>query len=299
MLYDIHLRIDYAFDTPTGGGRHLLRLLPADLPGVQHLISARIAVQPRPVERSEFSDYFGNRVTEVAVPAGQDEIVFTASARVERLARPPEADLTPPLTELAGELAALTDFGPASPHHFLGASPRIRPVAAITAYAAGIAAAAPTTREAVRGLGLALHRDMAFDPEATTVDTPPDEAFAVRSGVCQDFAQVMIAGLRGIGVPAAYVSGYLRTVPPPGRPRLEGADAMHAWVRAWCGRSAGWVEFDPTNAMFVAADHITVACGRDYGEAAPVAGVLRLAGSQTSRQAVDVIVRQPAPAGAS
>ena len=89
---------------------------------------------------------------------------------------------------------------------------------------------------------------MNFDPEATTVDTPPAEAFARRHGVCQDFAQVMIACLRGVGVPAGYVSGFLRTDPPPGQPRLEGADAMHAWVRAWCGWQAGWIEYDPTNA---------------------------------------------------
>jgi transglutaminase-like putative cysteine protease len=295
MLYDIRLRIDYAFETPTGGGRHLLRLMPAEIPGVQHLISARGSVRPRPVEQAEFRDFFGNRVTEVAIPPGQDEIQFTASARVERLARPDGPDRSPPLAGLAADLSGWRDLGPEAPHHFLGTSPRIRPVAAITDYAAGVAAGAPTLQGLVQALGLALHRDMAFDPEATTVDTPPDEAFAARRGVCQDFAQVMIAGLRCIGVPAAYVSGYLRTVPPPGKPRLEGADAMHAWVRAWCGQAAGWVEFDPTNAMFVGADHVVVALGRDYGDAAPVAGVLRLAGAQTSRQAVDVVARDPAP----
>jgi transglutaminase-like putative cysteine protease len=289
MLYDIRLRIDYAFDAPTGGGRHHLRLLPADLPGVQRVLSARTSVLPAPSERAEFTDFFGNRVTDLAIPGGQDEIAFIASARVERLSLPDEADLSPPASRLGAELATLRDLGPDSPHHFVGPSPRIRPSPAITAYAAEIAAAALTLRDVVRGLGLALHRDMAFDPEATTVDTPPEEAFAARSGVCQDFAQVMIAGLRGIGIPAAYVSGFLRTVPPPGRPRLEGADAMHAWVRAWCGQGAGWVEFDPTNAMFVGADHIVVAHGRDYGDAAPVVGILRLAGAQTSHQAVDVI----------
>ncbi len=135
---------------------------------------------------------------------------------------------------------------------------------------------------------MALHRDMKFDAKATTVDTPPAEAFARRIGVCQDFAQVMIAGLRGIGIPSGYVSGFLRTVPPPGKARLEGADAMHAWVRAWCG-DAGWVEFDPTNACLVGPDHVVVGYGRDYGDVAPVAGVLRISGKQKSKQAVDVI----------
>jgi transglutaminase-like putative cysteine protease len=294
MIYDLRLRISYGFDAPTGGGRHHLRLHPATIPGVQRVLSSRITVAPAPAERSEFTDFFGNRVTDVAIPAGQDEIIFAAVARVERLARAPETDLSPPLSALGAELGAIRDLGSSAPLHYLGTSPRIRPWDEVRAYAAGMVAGAATLREAVRDLGLALHRDMAFDPEATTVDTSPEEAFEARSGVCQDFAQVMIAGLRGLGVPAAYVSGYLRTVPPPGKPRLEGADAMHAWVRAWCGRDAGWVEFDPTNAMFVGTDHIVVAQGRDYGDAAPVAGVLRLAGAQSSRQAVDVIARDPA-----
>ena len=130
---------------------------------------------------------------------------------------------------------------------------------------------------------------MKFDPDATTVDTPPAEAFARRHGVCQDFAQVMIACLRGIGIPAGYVSGFLRTNPPPGKPRLEGADAMHAWVRAWCGWQTGWVEFDPTNAIPAGTDHIVAARGRDYGDVAPVKGILRIAGDQTTEHAVDVL----------
>jgi transglutaminase-like putative cysteine protease len=296
MIYDLRLRISYGFEAPTGGGRHHLRLHPASIAGVQRVISSRISVAPAPSERGEFTDFFGNRVTDIAVPAGHDEIVFAAVARVERLVRPAEADLSPPLSALVAELGAIRDLGSAAPLHYLGASPRIQTWAEVKTYAAGAVADAASLREAVRDLGLALHRDMAFDPEATTVDTSPEEAFAARSGVCQDFAQIMIAGLRGLGVPAGYVSGYLRTVPPPGKPRLEGADAMHAWVRAWCGRDAGWVEFDPTNAMFVGTDHIVVAQGRDYGDAAPVAGVLRLAGAQSSHQAVDVIARDPGPA---
>lgn len=296
MLYDIRLLITYAFDSPTGGGRHLLRLLPAAVPGAQRLLRAEIEVRPAPREQAEFSDFFGNRVVEVALPPGQDEISFSAIARLERSVPVPGPDRSVSPCVLSREIATRLDLGPDSPHHFLGSSPRIRPSAAITIYAAAAIESAATLREATEAFGLALHRDMEFDPEATTVDTPPDEAFARRSGVCQDFAQIMIAGLRGLGIPAAYVSGFLRTVPPEGKPRLEGADAMHAWVRVWCGTEAGWVEYDPTNAMFAGSDHVTVAHGRDYGDVAPVAGVLRLAGAQTSRQAVDVIVLAPKPA---
>ena len=146
-----------------------------------------------------------------------------------------------------------------------------------------------TALGAVRSVGEALYEEMTYDSDATTVDTPPAEALANRRGVCQDFAQVMIAALRGVGVPAGYVSGFLRTRPPPGKPRLEGADAMHAWVRAWCGSETGWIEYDPTNGVVVGADHIEVARGRDYGDVSPVIGVLRISGAQTTEQAVDVL----------
>src|SRR5438094_885579 len=100
---------------------------------------------------------------------------------------------------------------------------------------------------------------------------------------------IRIAGLRGLGIPAGYVSGFVRTIPPKGKPRLEGADAMHAWVKAWCGRDAGWQEFDPTNGMRACNDHITVGYGRDYSDVAPIVGVLKTTGGQVGEQAVDVV----------
>jgi len=107
-----------------------------------------------------------------------------------------------------------------------------------------------TAFDVMQTVAQALHRDMRFDAKATTVDTSPDEAFAGRRGVCQDFAHIMIACLRGLGMPAGYVSGFLRTIPPAGKQRLAGADAMHAWVRGWCGSETGWIEFDPTQQPF-------------------------------------------------
>jgi transglutaminase-like putative cysteine protease len=291
MIYDIRLLISYDYARPAAEGRQLLRLLPQGQPGLQNVLGASLRITPEPAERMTYLDFFGNRVTEVVMKAGHARTQFEAVAQVERLQLPRPADLSPRLSGLAAEIAAMPGLAPSMPHHFRGPSPRIAAVGTITAFAAGATGAATTTLAAVEALGLALHDIMTFDPDATTVDTPPSEAFDRRKGVCQDFAQVMIAGLRGIGVPAGYVSGFLRTLPPPGKPRLEGADAMHAWVTAWCGRAVGWVDYDPTNACFVADQHITIGHGRDYGDVSPVSGVLRIAGLQSSRQAVDVIAR--------
>lgn len=289
MIYDIGLTIAYDYDRPAVAGRHVLRLLPADIPGVQRRITGLLTIRPEPAERRPLVDFFGNSAVEVAFRAEHDEILFRVAARVERLAEPPVLDIAPDLCGLAAEIADYRSLDARSPQHFLAPSPRVAPSPEMTAYARDQLAPGMTALDAVRAVGLALHRDMTFDADATTVDTPPAEAFSRRHGVCQDFAQVMIAALRGIGVPAGYVSGFLRTDPPPGRPRLEGSDAMHAWVSAWCGRETGWIEFDPTNAVLAGVDHIVVAVGRDYGDVAPVKGVLRIAGEQATEHAVDVI----------
>jgi len=289
MLYDIRLTITYEYDLPVAGGRQLLRICPRDLPGAQTVHQLKMEITPVPSERLTMVDFFGNSATHISFREAHDRFALSVRARVDRLAEPPILDISPPLPGLHEEILACHSLDPDSPHHFLGESPRIRPTSEMTAYTVQKVAGSGTAMEAVAALCHALHADLTFDPEATTVETRPEEAFERRHGVCQDFAQIMIACLRGIGIPAAYVSGFLRTVPPKGQARLEGADAMHAWVRAWCGMEAGWIEFDPTNPLLVGADHIVIARGRDYGDVSPVAGVLRTAGSQETEQAVDVI----------
>lgn len=133
-----------------------------------------------------------------------------------------------------------------------------------------------------------IYESFAFDPDATQTDTKPIDAFNQRRGVCQDFAQVMICALRGHGIPAAYVSGYLRTIPPPGQPPLIGADATHAWVNVWCGDELGWIGFDPTNNMIADMDHIFTAMGRDYSDIAPIDGVYLGPSGQSQKVSVDV-----------
>lgn len=289
MRYDIGLAITYTYDSPAGNGRHLLRVMPAHLPGEQHLVTGYLDIEPNVSERSDRIDFFGNTAIEVAHRTAHADIEFRVRARVERIARAPEFDISPSLDRLAHEIAGHRSLDAAAPHHYMAPSSRVRLDPDLTAYGREQIRPSMSSVETVQAVGLALHRDMRFDPEATTVDTPAEEAFANRHGVCQDFSHIMIASLRGLGVPAGYVSGYLRTVPPPGKPRLEGADAMHAWVRAWCGVETGWVEYDPTNAVMVGSGHVVVARGRDYTDVAPVKGILRTAGSMTTEQNVDMV----------
>ncbi|MGQ0565427.1 MAG: transglutaminase family protein [Gemmobacter sp.] len=287
-VYDITARIRYDYSPPASAGHNILRLMPADLAGRQRLILGQIAASPDPAERGERFDFFGNRVAEISFRKPAATTAFTLRARVDRMAEPgARLDLSPPLAELADEIADLHSLAPDAPQHFLGPSPRIAPSDAIAAFARTATARAASTRRVVATLGKALHGAMAFDATATTVDTTPEEAFRLRRGVCQDLAHVMITGLRSLGVPAGYVSGYLRTVAPKGQPRLEGADAMHAWVRAWCGRETGWLEYDPTNAIPAGTGHVIVAYGRDYDDVCPVQGILRLSGAQRSTHSVD------------
>lgn len=288
MLYRIRLGIDYRFARPTGAGRQQFRILPAALPGVQTVAAQSVTITPEPLEMLEFHDFFGTRVIEVSMPPGLTTVEVEMTAEVIRHAPAAELDISAMLADLPDEIALIRNVGPQAPHHFLPPSPRLPRVAAITAFATEAIEAKGTVRQAVADLGQALHDAMEFDSSATEVDTPIEIAFAGRQGVCQDFAQIMIAGLRGLGIPAAYVAGYLRTHPPPGKPRLEGADAMHAWVRVWCGAETGWLDYDPTNACFVAEDHIVVGHGRDYGDVAPVIGMLRLDGAQEGAHAVDI-----------
>lgn len=289
MLYDVRLELHYDYEGFVHGDRHLVRVAPASIPGVQRVIASSIAFDPEPDIQTNFTDFFGNLVTTIAYAGYHDRLDVRLSARVGVDDSAPPADLSPDLAALQRELGALWSLDGNSPHHFLAASPRVPLSRAITDYARRSLGRTTSVRAAAMDLCLAIHRDFAYDRKSTNVDTTPLEAFQLRRGVCQDFVHVMIAGLRGVGIPAAYVSGFLRTIPPRGKPRLEGADAMHAWVRAWCGQHAGWVEFDPTNAMLAGSDHITIGHGRDYSDISPIVGVLRTSGRHETKQSVDVV----------
>jgi transglutaminase-like putative cysteine protease len=289
MNYDLRVEFEYTYEPPAAGGRHLVRVAPMTVDSTQRLIASSIVFEPAPVERIERRDFFGNAVVAVAYRDPHASLKIAMSARVRVDALGPTLDVSPDRETLRREIAGTLSLAPASPHHFTAASPRVPLDDNITAYARKCSAGKATALEIVRAVGESIHADFTYDDESTEVETTPEVAFRLRRGVCQDFTHVMIAALRGVGIPAGYVSGYLRTTPPPGKPRLAGADAMHAWVRAWCGQETGWVAYDPTNRTIANDDHIAAAVGRDYDDVAPISGVLRTSGRQRTRHSVDVV----------
>lgn len=287
--YDIRLNIGYDYEHPAASNRTILRMQPLGRPG-QQLVGGLVDTDPRPDFRHDGIDFFGNPMTETAFDRPLRQILFRFAGRVRVRALDSGLDLSCGLDQLGAEISGMQGIDAASPHHFTGASPRIAPAPEFAGFAREVLAGpARSARDSALAICDAVHGQFTFDPTATDVATPPLEAFRNRRGVCQDISHVAIATLRAAGIPAAYVSGFLRTLPPPGQPRLEGADAMHAWVRVWCGLDMGWIEIDPTNAIIAGTDHIAVAIGRDYSDVAPVRGWMRSLGAHRTTQQVDVV----------
>ena len=290
MIYDIRLTITHRYDQPAANSRHLIRVLPKTIPGRQRVTTHTLKIYPDPSTLSTRADFFGTSATSCAHMASHSEMAIQLNSRVEMSADSLWQDRSESITKVCAQWQDSTDLGAGSPVHFLGPTFRLSPVAAITSFALVTCDPAQSAAQNVIRIGQALHDMMIFDGQATTVDTNAAEAFAMKRGVCQDFSHIMILALQALGIPAAYVSGYLRTLPPAGGVKLAGADAMHAWVRAWCGAAQGWIEYDPTNATLAGSDHIVVGYGRDYFDVAPVSGHLRPSGGQTNTQAGDVSV---------
>ena len=289
MIYALRHTTTYSYESPVGFARCVLRLTPRTSAS-QTLLKGTVQVTPRPSSTLEGTGPFGERTHTVIIDKPHRKLIIDARSRVDVHA-PAVGDPkdSPGWEEVRAVAYETHDLEPEGPAAFLYPTRRTPVTPAITDYARSSFAAGRPVIEAAAELMTRIRADFAYDPEATTVSTPAAEAFTARHGVCQDFAHIMISGLRGLGLPAAYVSGYLRTVPPPGKPRLEGADATHAWVSLWCGEGRGWIGFDPTNAILVENDHIVLAVGRDYSDVAPVDGVILAPGDQTLKVEVDVV----------
>jgi transglutaminase-like putative cysteine protease len=290
VIYDIRHVTTYSYESPVSFARCSLRLEPRSGDG-QQLISHAVEIRPRPADRATRRDFFGTLTESILIETPHRNLRIDSRSRVSVSRRAPGRAAPSPEWESVRDAAfEAKSLGPASPIGYVFASPLVPVQAPVTAYAA---ASFPKAAGILAGAVDLMHRivnDFKYDPKATVISTPLEEVFEKRHGVCQDFAHVMIAGLRGLGLPAAYVSGYLRTIPPPGKTRLQGADATHAWVSLWCGDAQGWVGFDPTNDLIVENDHIVLAVGRDFSDVSPVDGIIVGSRKQRLAVAVDVLL---------
>ncbi len=289
MIYDIRHVTTYSYESPVSFARCSLRLEPKSGDG-QQLISHKVEIKPLPIERTARTDFFGIRTESIVIEAAHRVLWTDARSRVDVPGPVPPRDMASPPWEQVREAAFASNGLAASfPVGYLFASPLVPIQPQITDYAGMSFSEGRGIFVSAVDLMQRINRDFVYDTKATEISTPLRDVFAKRRGVCQDFAHVMISGLRGLGLPAAYVSGYLRTTPPPGRPRLQGADATHAWVSVWCGAELGWLGFDPTNDLVIGNDHVVLAVGRDYTDVSPVDGVIVGSRKQKLAVAVDVI----------
>lgn len=290
MIYDIRHVTTYAYENPVSFARCTLRLEPRSGDG-QELISHSVEIRPQPSDRATRRDFFGTPTESIVIEAQHRNLRIDSRSRVSVARETPARDASGPSWESIRDIAfEATSLGPSSPVGYVFASPQVPVLQPISAYAAASFAPGAGILAAAADLMRRIRAEFRYDAKATVVSTPLREAFDSRHGVCQDFAHVMIAGLRGLGLPAAYVSGYLRTIPPPDQPRLQGADATHAWVSLWCGPEFGWVGLDPTNDLLVANDHIVLAVGRDFSDVSPIDGVIVGSPKQKLGVAVDVVL---------
>ena len=288
MIYDVRQSTVYHYASPVAYARHVLRLTPIDRTG-QRVHAAGLDVDPPPKARREGQDFFGNRLTWIELDRPHDTLSVRLAARIAvKQETVPETGASPPWESVRAAAFAVTDISPRSPAHYLFASRQVSLDPEISAWVAESFSPGRPLLAAAGDLIRRIKADFVYEIGATSASTTAPMSFALRRGVCQDFAHIMISGMRGLGLPAAYVSGYLRTVQKPDEERLAGADAMHAWVLVWCGEEGGWRGLDPTNGMLAGDDHVVLAIGRDYADVAPIDGVIFAAGGQRLEVSVSV-----------
>ncbi len=287
MKYRILHRTAYQYSEPASLSQNELYLQPRET-GSQKVISHHLSVAPNPQYSHLRTDYFGNAVQVFMVQQPHDELVMTAQSTIE-LAAPslPEPGQTPAWESVVDHLTSSGDPDALEARQFVFPSPLVEITPEIRAFAHSLFA--PSTPVLVGAVGLVhrIYSEFTYDKSATTIDSSVSQVFSGKKGVCQDFAHLAISGLRSLGLAARYVSGYLKTLPPPGKSKLVGADASHAWISLFIP-GTGWIDLDPTNNLMPRDTHITLAWGRDYGDVTPVKGVVMGGGSHALSVSVDV-----------
>jgi transglutaminase-like putative cysteine protease len=288
MLYSVRHRTTYRYESPVSLSHHAAHLRPLDRHS-QTCRSHQLMIEPLPTSIEQTTDYFGNGVMVFTIAGPHQSLIVESTSEVEM--RPMTLD--PAAGQAAWERIAEAAAAPRTADdlaaaEFAVASPVAEVTPAVQRYAAPSFPSGRVLIEAALDLAHRIYDDFKFDPDATTISTPTEEVLRLKRGVCQDFAHLMIAGLRSLGLPARYTSGYIRTYPAPGRPRRVGADVSHAWVGAWLGEEHGWVDLDPTNNLIVREEHVVLGWGREFGDVSPLRGIILGGGDHDLSVSVDL-----------
>jgi transglutaminase-like putative cysteine protease len=287
--YRIEHETHYVHAAGVSTSQHVAYLTPRALPR-QRVRSHDVVIQPAPASRLQRVDYFGNIVDQFTILTPYTELRVVGRSVVEVTAAEPLVDLESGAAweSVREELLYRRGAAYEETAEFSYPSPYAATAPELAAFArASFEPDRPLIESAI-DLMHRIHDEFTFDPGSTTIATPVTRVLADRHGVCQDFAHLQIGCMRSLGLAARYVSGYLLTEPPPGQPRLVGADASHAWLSVWCPRF-GWVDLDPTNDVLPSRRHVILAWGRDYGDVSPLRGVVLGGGDHTLRVAVSVL----------
>jgi transglutaminase-like putative cysteine protease len=280
-------RTTYQYSEPVTTSHHEARLSPRDRES-QRVLSHELEVTPSPEARRRRFDYFGNRTISFSLSEPHRDLEVVARSLVElTVLPPPQLHRSPPWEQVRTQLRGDRHRDALDAYAMSFDSPYVPASDELLQYALPSFAAERPLLEAVRDLVGRIHADFVYDPTATEISTPVLEVLHARRGVCQDFAHVAIGCVRALGLPARYVSGYLLTRPPPGKPKLVGADASHAWFATFVP-GQGWVDFDPTNDVIPSDEHVSVAFGRDFDDVTPIRGVILGGGQHELKVAVDV-----------
>ena len=283
MIFDVRHRTTFGYGESVSVSQHVLHLMPRNTP-YQTRLAFELEIVPEPAALSVSEDYYGNTVHHVSVHDPHKELVVESRSRVDVT-----ASLATSVTPGPGwEAVALARSNLPAIDQFTYDSRYAAGSAGVRDYALESFTPNRPILEALLDLTARIFNDFKYEGGVSDVSTPVTQVLRMRKGVCQDFAHLELAGLRSLGVPARYVSGYLLTHPAPGQTKLVGADASHAWISAWCGSELGWVDLDPTNNTIPGIEHITVAWGRDYGDVSPINGFIVGGGEHQISVGVDV-----------
>ncbi len=287
MRLRVSHRTTYGYSEFASTSHHEARMTPRANEN-QRTLSHEIDITPQPVARRGRLDYFGNKTIYFGLTEPHRRLDIVATSLVDiTLRRDVDCAQSPAWEEVRNRLMSDRGRDTLQAYHMAFESSHVRCSSAVCDYAAPAFLQSLPVLQVARDLTGRIYRDFVYDPTATDIHTTLDVLLEKRRGVCQDFAHLLIGCLRSRGIAARYVSGYLLTRPPPGRPRLVGADASHAWVSVWLPEQ-GWIDFDPTNDLMPGEQHVTVALGRDYADVTPIRGVVLGGGQHSIDVAVDV-----------